>query len=202
MAVIPEKVVETVEEIMRIFKSLPPRPTIEEVEAAATVIKSVNADEETRLAEIDRRQAPTEIPRELFGVLQEVRRNEVRVRSFEQKREALHVVEVDRMFQIFDDLIQRASDIVSGHGDPGPRVAAISAAPIKDESVVSAARVKKSAVRGESVEFESVERNGGPKVLERSSSAKASLFAGSFRFISLMEDYALLWITAADYFIS
>ncbi|KAG8084756.1 hypothetical protein GUJ93_ZPchr0010g8111 [Zizania palustris] len=46
-------------------------------------------------------------PRELLVVLREARRNSVRLRALQQREEAAHVVEIERRFKVFDDLIQR-----------------------------------------------------------------------------------------------
>ncbi|CAB4309681.1 unnamed protein product [Prunus armeniaca] len=75
--------VETVEEIMKLYKSLPPRPSIEEVEAA---------------------------PKQST----EVKKTMVLFQSQDQRKEAAHVVEMEGLFQTFDDLIQTVSGLVSG----------------------------------------------------------------------------------------
>lgn len=177
MAVIPEQVVVTVEEIMRTYKSLPPRPTIEEVEAAKSVIKTVNTEEQLKLDEISKQEVPKDVPQDLFSVLQQVRKTLVLFHSYEQRREALHVVEVDKMFQIFDDLIQRASGLVSGdtqnqkHGNLTDPVEKIGReAVISDESLV--------VTKKKNTEVETMAEKNVPKALERSSSAKASLYSG------------------------
>ncbi|XP_027080246.1 uncharacterized protein [Coffea arabica] len=110
--------VETVEEIMKSYKSLPPRPSIEEVEAAMSVVKTVNYEEQERLEEISKEVAPQDVPPELFSVLQEVRKSKVLFRSHEQMKEAVHLVELDKIFQTFDELIQRASELVSAKTSP------------------------------------------------------------------------------------
>ncbi|GLT34710.1 hypothetical protein SLA2020_092110 [Shorea laevis] len=123
--------VETVEEIMRLYRSLPVRPPIEEVEAATSVLTSVEAEEQRKLEEISKQEAPKDVPEELFSVLQQVKKTMVLFQSHEQRKEALHLVEVDRMFETFDGLIQRASALVSGgtleekaagFGDPDGKV--------------------------------------------------------------------------------
>lgn len=106
--------VETVVEITRFYKSLPRRPSIEEVEAAVSVVKTVNYEEHERLEEISKQVAPQDVPPELFSVLQEVRKSTVLFRSHEQRKEAIYLVELDKIFQTFDELIQRATEIVSG----------------------------------------------------------------------------------------
>lgn len=120
MALTPDKndpspaYAETVEEIMKSYKSLPPRPSIEEVEAAVSVVETVNYEEQERLEEISKQVAPPDVPPELFSVLQQVRKSMALLTSHEQKKEAAHLLELDKIFQTFDDLIQRASELVSG----------------------------------------------------------------------------------------
>ena len=58
------------------------------------------------------------VPAELLDVLREARRNAVRLRALQQRKEAAHVVELGRRFKIFDELRQRASRVVSP-GDGG-----------------------------------------------------------------------------------
>ncbi|XP_050231190.1 plant intracellular Ras-group-related LRR protein 5-like [Mercurialis annua] len=105
---------ETVEEIMSLYRSLPKRPSIEEVEAAMSVIESVNTEEQQNLDEFSNQECPQNVPNELFSVLKLARRTMVLFRSHEQKKEALHVLEVDKLFETFDGFIQKASVLVSG----------------------------------------------------------------------------------------
>lgn len=106
--------VETVGEIMKLYKSVPPRPSIEEVEAAVSVIKEVEREEQERIDEINGEEAPRDVPAELFSVLQEVKKSMVVFKSLEQRKEAVYLVEIDKIFQRFDDLIQRTSELISG----------------------------------------------------------------------------------------
>ncbi|XP_019190890.1 PREDICTED: plant intracellular Ras-group-related LRR protein 5-like [Ipomoea nil] len=101
-------------EITKIYKSLPPRPSIEEVEAAISVVKSADAEEEMRLEEISKQVAPRDTPPELFTVLQELRKAMVVFQGREQRREAVLLIEVDKRFRRFDQLIRSASEWVSG----------------------------------------------------------------------------------------
>ncbi|KAL7097177.1 hypothetical protein ACP275_10G127100 [Erythranthe tilingii] len=110
----PPTYTDTVEEISRIYKQLPPRPSIEEVEAAISVLQTVEAEQNLQLEEISKQQTPPEVPPELFSVLQEVKRTMVSFRSHDQRKEAAQLVETDRIFQVFDGLIQKASSLVSG----------------------------------------------------------------------------------------
>ncbi|KAK1285667.1 hypothetical protein QJS10_CPB20g01281 [Acorus calamus] len=107
---------EAVDDIMRVYRFLPPRPTIEEVEAAISVIQTAEAEEKLMLEEVSRLKKPQGLPEELFFVLQEVKRNMGLLQGYEQRREAVHVLDLDRRFHVFDELIQRASKLVSGGG--------------------------------------------------------------------------------------
>ncbi|XP_071730591.1 uncharacterized protein [Rutidosis leptorrhynchoides] len=105
---------ETIQEIMKTYKSLPPRPTIEELEAAISVIKTVNFEEKQKLDEITSQICPQDIPPELFSILKEVRQTIILFQSQEQRKEALQIVDFDQIYQTFDDLILKASKCVSG----------------------------------------------------------------------------------------
>ncbi|XP_068635810.1 plant intracellular Ras-group-related LRR protein 5-like [Aristolochia californica] len=107
-------VVEVVDEIMKIMRSLPPRPTIDDVVAAISVVKTVDSEEQAKLDEISKERKPPDVPDELFSILQEVRKNMVVLQAKEQRKEALHVIELDKSLQAFDELIQRTSRLVSG----------------------------------------------------------------------------------------
>ncbi|KAJ1296168.1 hypothetical protein BS78_01G278600 [Paspalum vaginatum] len=126
---------DAVEDLTRLYRELPPRPAVEEVEAAAAVLASADAEEDARLAEIAREEAAARaravgkegVPAELLDVLWEARRNAVRLRALQQRKEAAYVVELERRFKVFDDLIQRASRVVSpgdGGGSGGDGVVA------------------------------------------------------------------------------
>ncbi|KAJ6712046.1 PLANT INTRACELLULAR RAS-GROUP-RELATED LRR PROTEIN 5 [Salix purpurea] len=90
---------ETVEEITRLYKSLPSRPSIEEVEAAISVIKTVSNEEQARLDDFGELECPQDVPQELFSVLQQARKTVVLFQSHEQRKEALYLVEADKMLE-------------------------------------------------------------------------------------------------------
>ncbi|KAL2514418.1 Plant intracellular Ras-group-related LRR protein 4 [Forsythia ovata] len=102
----------TVEEIMKIYISLPPRPSIEEVEAAISVINTVELQERLRLEEISKQLPPQDVLPEFFSMLQQVKKNMVLFQSYEQKKETVHFVELDNIFNVFDGLIQKTSGFV------------------------------------------------------------------------------------------
>ncbi|KAI9164961.1 hypothetical protein LWI28_005104 [Acer negundo] len=100
---------DAVEEIMRIHKSLPERPGIDEVEAAAALVHNVEKEDQARLEAIGRQTKSSDVPEELFMLLQEMQKNMVYYQSKEQKREALKLLDLENVHALFDDFIQRAS---------------------------------------------------------------------------------------------
>ncbi|RRT50056.1 hypothetical protein B296_00045296 [Ensete ventricosum] len=98
-----------VEDIMRLHRSLPPRPGIDEVEAAMALVRNVDKEEQTRIDAIQKQNKGFEVPEELFFVLQEMQKNVVCHQSKEQKREALKLLDLEHVHILFDKLIQRAS---------------------------------------------------------------------------------------------
>lgn len=113
--------VSTINEITAIYKSLPLRPSIEEIEAANSTLNTINSEESLKLEEISMQKSPHGVPEELFSVLQDLKKTVVLLESHEQKKEALFLVQQDKYFQTLGDLIQRASGFVSGEegGEPG-----------------------------------------------------------------------------------
>ncbi|OIT06320.1 PREDICTED: plant intracellular Ras-group-related LRR protein 4-like isoform X2 [Nicotiana attenuata] len=100
---------EIVEEIMRIHRCLPARPSIEEVEAAKALIGNLEKEDQLKLDAITRQNKRKDVPEELFRILQEMQRNFVHFQSKEQKWEAMKLLDLDNVHSLFDDLIQRAS---------------------------------------------------------------------------------------------
>ncbi|KAJ9146836.1 hypothetical protein P3X46_029058 [Hevea brasiliensis] len=98
-----------VEEIMRIHRSLPTRPGIDEVEAAKALIQNVDKEDQARLESISRQTKSPDVPEELFTILQEMQKNLVYFQSKEQKREALKLLDLESVHALFDEFIQRAS---------------------------------------------------------------------------------------------
>lgn len=139
----PPAYVDTVEEITRIYKLLPPRPSIEEVEAANSVLQTVETEQNLQLEEISKLQPPQDVPPELFSVLQEAKKAMVSFRSHDQRKEAAQLLEVERVFQVFDGLVQKASLLVSGEAvlEKGPVSSGVEREiVISEESVESADR--------------------------------------------------------------
>ncbi|PWA72783.1 Leucine-rich repeat-containing protein [Artemisia annua] len=99
---------------MQTYKSLPPRPSLEDLEAAKIVIKSVNTEEQHKLNEIIAQICPQDIPQDLFTILKEVKQTMVLFQSQEQRKEAMQIVDFDKTYQTFDELILKASKCVSG----------------------------------------------------------------------------------------
>lgn len=108
-----QSVDEVVDDIMKIHRSLPARPGIDEVEAAKTLIRNVEKEDQARLDAIAKQIKNPDIPEELFRVLQEMQKNLVCFHSKEQKREALKLLDLENAHALFDEFIQRASNCLS-----------------------------------------------------------------------------------------
>ncbi|KAL0915950.1 hypothetical protein M5K25_013421 [Dendrobium thyrsiflorum] len=98
-----------VEEIMRIHRSLPARPTIDEVEAATVLLHHVDREEQVQVDVISKQKKAFEVPDEIFFILQEMQKKSVYFQCKEQKREALQLLELHNIHILFDELIQQAS---------------------------------------------------------------------------------------------
>ncbi|PIA46601.1 hypothetical protein AQUCO_01500261v1 [Aquilegia coerulea] len=98
-----------VEEIMKIHKSLPTRPGLEEIEAARAIIQNVEKEEQYQLENISKQKKGIEVPEELFYVLQEMQKNLVFFQSKEEKREAIKLLDLENIHALFDEYVQRAS---------------------------------------------------------------------------------------------
>lgn len=107
--------IKIIEEVTRIYKSLPPRPSIVQIEAAISVIKSVETEEQIGLDEISKNVVAPEkdVPIELYSILEQVRKAIVLFQSKEQKKEAVQLIELDKTYQDFDVLIQKATQLIS-----------------------------------------------------------------------------------------
>ncbi|KAJ4914001.1 Plant intracellular Ras-group-related LRR protein 4 [Raphanus sativus] len=112
---------QVVEEIMRIHRSLPPRPGLDEVEAARSLIQNVEKEDQAWLEAIANQRKPSSdaVPGELFAVLQEMKKGLVRFRSKEQIREAAKLLDLETIHSLFDDFIQRASDCINAPSSNG-----------------------------------------------------------------------------------
>lgn len=108
---------DVVEEIMRLHRSLPARPGIDEIEAAKTLIRNVEREDQLKLEGIAKQSKGKDVPEELFKILQELRRNMIHFQSKEQKTEALKLLDLESVHMVFDDLIQRASRCLPGSTD-------------------------------------------------------------------------------------
>ncbi|CAI9758080.1 unnamed protein product [Fraxinus pennsylvanica] len=131
---------EVVEEIMRIHRSLPGRPGIDVVEAAKTLIRNVEREDQLRLEAVARQSKGKDVPEELFKVLQEMQRNLIHFQSAEQKREALKLLDLEGVHLLFDDLIQRASKCLgSNSGSNNSQLNDVSCSSLRDSSSLSLA---------------------------------------------------------------
>lgn len=183
--------VETVEEITRLYRSLPPRPSIEQVEAAMSVLQTVDTEEQTKLDEITKQEKPRDVSEDLFSVLQQFKKTMVLFQSCEQRKEASHLVEVDKLYGIFDELVRRASGLVSGDNQM-EKVAAFadSGGKIEKECVITDETLVKTREDGEI-------KKDGLKDLVKSASTKGSFFIGKLTmhlFLCLFGDFACFLI--------
>lgn len=108
---------DVVDEIMRLHRSLPARPGIDEIEAAKTLIRNVEREDQLKLEGIAKQSKGKDVPEELFKILQELQRNMIHFQSNEQKTEALKLLDLEGVHSVFDDLIQRASRCLPGASD-------------------------------------------------------------------------------------
>jgi hypothetical protein len=108
-----------IEEIMKIHRSLPVRPGIDDVEAAKGLILNVEKEDQIKFESIGKQSKGNDVPDELFMILQEMQKNFVYFQSNEQKREAFKLLDLENVHSLFDELIQRASDCVSNGGSSG-----------------------------------------------------------------------------------
>ncbi|KAF7829077.1 plant intracellular Ras-group-related LRR protein 4-like [Senna tora] len=108
-----QSVDEVVGEIMRIHRSLPTRPGIDEVEAAKALIINLEKEDQARLEALAKQSKGPDVPEELFMILQEMQKNLIHFQSKEQKREAVKLLDLENVHSLFDDLVQRASKCVS-----------------------------------------------------------------------------------------
>nr|XP_043631840.1 plant intracellular Ras-group-related LRR protein 4-like [Erigeron canadensis]XP_043631841.1 plant intracellular Ras-group-related LRR protein 4-like [Erigeron canadensis] len=109
METVGKSVDEVLAEIMRIHRSLPERPEIEEIEGAQILIKNLETEEQAKIENINRQKKRKDVPDELFSVLIEMQKCLVRFQIEEQKKEAVKLLDREHYHQVFDELIQRAS---------------------------------------------------------------------------------------------
>lgn len=110
---------EVVEEVTKIHRSLPPRPGIDEVEAAVALVRDADKEEQSRLEDIQMQKKGFDIPEELFSTLLEMQKRLESFRCKDQKNDALKLLELENAHVLFDELVQRASRCVAS-GSHGP----------------------------------------------------------------------------------
>jgi hypothetical protein len=110
-----------IQEVMRLHRLLPPRPSIDEVEAAMAVVRNVEMEENSRIDTILSQKKGIEVPEELFFVVQEMQKNLVYYQSKEQKRDALKLLDLESLHVVCDELIQRASSCVPSSSNGSAR---------------------------------------------------------------------------------
>ncbi|KAM0872424.1 hypothetical protein ACQ4PT_038722 [Festuca glaucescens] len=110
-------------EITRLHRSLPPRPPLEDVEAADALARAADREERARLDAVEALRRSPVVPEELFYVAQDMHRALAGFQCREQKRDATRLLELDAVHNLFDDLITRASQCVpSSSNRAAPRI--------------------------------------------------------------------------------
>lgn len=110
---------DAVEEIMKTHRSLPARPRTEEVEAALTVVENADKEELSRLEVFSsssssrKSKGSSSMSEELLTILQEIRKSIVSFECKEKKRDALKLLEHEKVHVLFDDFILKASNCIS-----------------------------------------------------------------------------------------
>ncbi|KAG8376980.1 hypothetical protein BUALT_Bualt09G0120700 [Buddleja alternifolia] len=84
----------------------------------AGVSEALFEKQNIQLEEIWKQQLPQDVSQELFVVLQDVKKVMVSFQIHEQRRDAAQLIELDMIFHMFDDLVQKASALVK-HPDGG-----------------------------------------------------------------------------------
>ncbi|KAM7261271.1 hypothetical protein ACFE04_026746 [Oxalis oulophora] len=107
-----------VKEIMKIHRSLPSRPGIEEVEAARDLVANVEKEEQSRLESVARQIKSPDVPQDLFIILQDMEKSLVYYHAKQQKTEALKFLDLEALHHYFDDCVQRAASQCSSSFTP------------------------------------------------------------------------------------
>ncbi|XP_071706884.1 plant intracellular Ras-group-related LRR protein 4-like [Rutidosis leptorrhynchoides] len=105
-----KSVEEVLEEIMKIHRSLPTRPGIEDIEGAKILIRNLETEEQTKIESIVRQNKRKDVPEELFSVLLEMQKIFIHFQIEEQKKEAVKLLDLEKYHQVFDEMILRASN--------------------------------------------------------------------------------------------
>lgn len=121
---------EVLEEIMRIHKSLPPRPGIEDVEGATILIRNLETEEQARVEALAKQKKRKDVPEQLFAVLVEMQKNLVHFQSEEQKREAIKLLDLENCHRLFDEMIQRASSCCKDNNSTTQSITSTSTSPL------------------------------------------------------------------------
>nr|BAK00217.1 predicted protein [Hordeum vulgare subsp. vulgare] len=125
-------------EITRLHRSLPARPTLDDVEAAEALARAADREERARLDGVEALRRSPLVPEELFYVAQEMHRALAGFQCREQKRDATRILELDALHTLFDDLIQRASQCVPSTSTGAvPRITSTAAAGAASSSSAS-----------------------------------------------------------------
>jgi hypothetical protein len=144
--------------IMRLHRSLPARPALEEVEAAEALARAADREERARLDAVARLRRPPAVPDKLFGIALDMHRALASFDCREQKRDAARLLELDALHTLFDDLIQRASQCVpSSSTRAAPRIPAAATTSAASSSYASSSAAPADSSSGR---YSSVNTNG------------------------------------------
>ncbi|KAJ0464197.1 putative leucine-rich repeat domain superfamily [Helianthus annuus] len=145
---------EVLEEIMRIHKSLPARPAIDDVEGATILIRNLEAEEQAKIEAICKQKKRKDVPDELFNVLVEMQKHFVRFQSEEQKKEAVKLLDLENAHQLFDEMILRASGCCGPRGTQAGASGASSSSSVASYASPSAVSVAAKPVSVSSSYFD------------------------------------------------
>ena len=150
---------QVVEEIMRIHRSLPTRPGIEEVEAAKTLIRNVEKEEQAKMEAISNQTKTPDVPQELFMILQEMQKKWSFFQTKEQKWEAVKLLEFENVHNLFDEFIQRASKCLSSPPPPSSALTSVSGFGSSSNYANGGSRSFKGSAAAAAAGFSSIDRS-------------------------------------------
>ncbi|ERN09289.1 hypothetical protein AMTRI_Chr13g115420 [Amborella trichopoda] len=189
--------VETVDEIMRIYRSLPRRPSLDEVEAAMGIIRTVENEESLKIEAISNQKKPPDVPEELFILLQEFQNNSVLLQSEEQKKEAVFVLSLEKKFEVFDGLLQRVNKLVNGDESIASVFRSEEVFHGVTDSVASSLEISKIGKKIFSLGESKSSESEAPKGVVKDSSLKSTV-SSDLEKLGLMKVASLIEICAKD----
>eukprot|EP00249_Psilotum_nudum_P018052 c26617_g1_i1 orf=301-1902(-) len=104
-------------EMLRLQKSLPPRPSLDDLEAALVEIKKADMVLASRLEELLTQRRSDGVPAVVFDSFQELKKDILEEQAREQKRAAEAIIKAEERHRRFDSLIQKVySALTSSSG--------------------------------------------------------------------------------------